>query len=80
MAQAGDDLQNFKTWGILAISYIYIRKLMAFRLEHLLGKAAVVENAGALQDGLQDALKETNDVPEKNHQKELVELVAFMIK
>jgi len=53
---------------------------MAFRLENLLGKAAVVENAGALQDGLQDALKETNDVLEKNHQKELVELVAFMIK
>ena len=46
----------------------YIRQLMAFRLEHLLGKAAVVENAGALQDGLQDALKETNDVLEKNHQ------------
>ena len=60
--------------------YIYIRKLMAFRLEHLLGKAAVVENAGALQDGLQDALKETNDVLETNHQKELVELAAFMIK
>ena len=45
------------SWSACWFYVLIQRKLMAFRLEHLLGKAAVVENAGALQDGLRRKAK-----------------------